>query len=236
MSQKIFVYGPAGHGKTSSLRNLPPARTGVINCDRKPLPLAGWKKNFVTVMNGVGPDLTKSNYIETSKPANVLATLKAWEKREDIDYIAFDTLTHMMSSEFMRTIMDKGFDKFSRLGKDVSDVLDFIRDSKKNIVVMAHNDTVLDADGNKINKMRSFGKLVDEKIEVPSLFTTVLIPQIKRSADKVSYIFKTQSDGNDFAKSPARFGENDTVTHALPYEIVNDIKKVFDLLEAFDNE
>lgn len=238
MAQKVFIYGPSGQGKSSSLRNLPYKETGIINCDRKPLPLAGWKNKFVTVYTTQGgpPDFSKSNYIETSKPDNILKTLKAWETRADLKYIVIDTITHMMSAEFMRTIMDKGFDKFSRLGKDVNDVLDFIRDSSKNIVVMAHNDTAINADGEKINKVRSYGKLVDEKIEIPSLFTTVLIPIIKRSPDKTDYLFKTQSDGSDFAKSPARFGENDTITNALPYEMPNDVKKVFDLLEAFDHE
>ena len=34
---KILVYGPPKHGKTASLRGLPPDNTGIINCDRKEL-------------------------------------------------------------------------------------------------------------------------------------------------------------------------------------------------------
>lgn len=236
MKPKVFVYGPAGHGKSSSLRNLPAERTGIINCDRKGLPLGGSRKRYVTVIENDIPNLMKSNYVETAKPASVLKTLQVWETRKDIDYIIIDTITHMMAYEFMRTIMDKGFEKFSRLGKDVNDVLNAVRDSSKYVAVMAHNDIAFDAEGQKVNKVRSFGKLVDEKIEIPSLFTTVLIPVIKRSPEKTEYLFKTQSDGSDFAKSPAKFGENDAVTHALPFEVPNDLKLVFDLLEKFENE
>ncbi len=236
MKPKVFVYGPSGQGKSSSLRNLPPERTGIINCDRKGLPLAGSRKKFVTVTGNDGlPDLMKSNYVETAKPASVIKTLQVWETRKDIDYIVIDTITHMMSFEFMRTITDKGFDKFSRLGKDVNDVLNLVRDSSKYVAVLAHNDIAFDAEGQKVNKVRAFGKLVDEKIEIPSLFTTVLIPVIKRTPDKTEYLFKTQSDGTDFAKSPAKF-DGDVVTTALPTEVPNDLKLVFDLLEKFENE
>jgi hypothetical protein len=91
-----------------------------------------------------------------------------------------------------------------------------------------------------VNKVRSFGKLLDEKTEMPSMFTTVLVPIIKRGENKVQYLFQTQSDSHNFAKSPARFElneENEMVAiPSLPFEMPNDIKLVFDLLDKFENE
>jgi len=241
---KVFVYGPSGWGKTTSMRNLPPEHTAIINSDRKAIPLGGWKKNFVMVLNDKGiPDLQKSNYVETGDPGNALKALQVWNKRPEIHYIAIDTLTHMMSAEFMRKVMETGFTKFSKFGQDFNWILDFIRDEcNKHIVVYAHNTIEFDNEGKKVNKVRSFGKLIEEKVEIPSVFTTVLVPVIKPTEQKGknTYLFRTQTDGSDFAKSPARFSKNEkgeeSFEPVLPYEMPNDIKAVFDALEKYDNE
>lgn len=77
---------------------------------------------------------------------------------------------------------------------------------------------------------------MDEKTEMPSMFTTVLVPVVKRGPDKVEYKFQTQSDSYTFAKSPARFDEEGNAVPALPFEVPNDVKYVMDLLEKFENE
>jgi len=250
---KIFVYGPSGWGKSASLRNLPPEKTAIVCPDRKALPIAGWRKKYVTVTKSIPdgkggtrlyPDWSKSNYLESGNPKTILDAMTHWEKDPRIEYIALDTITHMMGSEFMRRILDKGFDKFSEMGKATYDILNFVRDAKKNYAIFAHNEVALDAEGNKVNKVRSFGKLLDEKTEMPSMFTTVLVPVVKRGENKVQYMFQTQSDSYTFAKSPARFkiieNEDGTTTEeaipALPFEVPNDLKLVFDLLDKFENE
>lgn len=244
---KVFVYGPSGWGKSASLRNLPSAETAIVNPDRKALPIQGWRKKYVTVTKQIEdkkapggfrnyPDWSKSNYLESGNPKTILDALQNWERDARVKYIVLDTITHLMGSEFMRRILDKGYEKFSEMGKATYDILNFIRDSKKHYAVYAHNEVALDAEGNKVNKVRSFGKLLDEKTEMPSMFTTVLVPLIKRGKDKVEYLFQTQSDSYNFAKSPARFGEDGEAIPALPFEVPNDIKLVFDLLDKFDNE
>ena len=74
----------------------------ALNCDKKELPLKGWRTNYQTVRNGEGKvDFTKSNYIETSSPSNVLTTLHSWNTRSDIKTIVIDTITHMITSDYM---------------------------------------------------------------------------------------------------------------------------------------
>lgn len=244
---KIFVYGPSGWGKTASIRRLPPEKTGFINSDRKePSFLAGWRKNYITVLKEIPdakapggvrrtPDWSKSNYVTTGNPKTVLEAMRAWEVDPRIEYIALDTITHMMGAEFMRRLLEQGYTKFSELGKATYDILNFIRDAKKNYVVFAHNDVVIDAEGNKVNKVRSFGKLLDEKTEMPSMFSCVLTPVVKKGKEGPEFYFQTQSDGHNYAKSPGRFDpETDEFTPILPFEIKNDIKLVFDKLNEFE--
>lgn len=233
---KVLVYGPSGHGKTASLRNLPPTQTGIINCDRKSLPFAGFKRHYVTNTRDDGKiNLETSNYVVTDRAPNIIKTLEEWEKRDDIKYIAIDTFTHMLSASFMRRIMDKGFDKFSEMAKEGHDVIDAIQRSNKNIVVFAHNDVAFDADGNKVNKLRGFGKLLDEKIQIESKFQYVMIPTVQRVNDEVNYVFKTQSDGSDLAKTPGFIQEDGSMTPMFEYYIPNDMLFVFNKIEEYES-
>ena len=239
MAHKILIYGPSGWGKTSSIRNLDPKTTAIINIDRKALPLAKWRENYKTVLDSDGKlDLAKSNYVEPRKPSSVLLTLQAWNKRDDIKTIVVDTITHMMMNQFMSTIMDKGYDKFSKLGSDTHKVLDYIRDmDSKNVIVFAHNDIAYDSDGQKVNKLRSFGKLVDEKVEPFSMFSTVLAMGVRvdpTDKSKREVFFQTQSDGSTMSKSPAYF-DGDSHIPALDYEVPNDVALVLEKLDEFEN-
>ena len=232
---KLLVYGPSGHGKTASMRNLPAEKTGIINCDRKSLPFAGWKNKYVTNLGSDGKvDFSTSNYVVTDRAANVIKTLEEWEKRTDIEYIAIDTFTHILSASFMRRILEKGFDKFSEMAKEGHDVIDAVQRSTKKIVVFAHNDVAFDANGNKVNKLRGFGKLLDEKIQIESKFQYVMIPTVQRSNDEVQYMFQTQSDGTDLAKTPGYVQEDGSMKGLFDFFIPNDVKHIFDEIENYE--
>lgn len=232
---KILVYAPSGHGKSASCRNLDPKTTGYINSDRKDLPFYGWRNNYKKVLLDDGKvDWTKTNYIEPKKTSSVQEAIEQWEKVPHIETIVTDTVTHMMAHDFMRRILEVGYTKYSQMGKQVYDLLDYIRSTKsnKNFVVLAHNELSIDGAGEKVNKIRSFGKLMDEKVEIPSMFTSVLYATVKREGEKSSYQFVTQSDGTTFAKSPAAF-KGDDVINALPLYMPNDVNLAIKRLKAF---
>jgi hypothetical protein len=232
---KILVYGPSGGGKSTSTRNLNHARTGYVNTDRKDLPIYGFENLYKTLRAPDGkPDLKRSNYVEPQQSSSVLTIIKEWELRDDLDNIVIDTITHVMSHDFMRRILEKGYDKFNILGKTIYDILDHIRSTKsnKNFIVLAHNDIVIDGNGDKVNKIRSYGKLMDEKVEMPSMFTTVLYATAKRDGTNTRFIFQTQADGATVSKTPAAF-KGDQVIHPLPPEMPNDLNLVLSRLKDF---
>jgi hypothetical protein len=200
----ILVYGPSGSGKSRAIKNLIPQNTGIISSDMKPLPFKGWKSNYVTVLNdSKKPDLLKSNYIETRKPASVLAVMKTWEKRNDIHTIVWDTMTHVIINRFM-TDPNVDWDFYKILAREIYEILDYTGKMKTDVIIIGHSDTKFDANsGKKIDAIRTIGKLLDEKVDIASLFTTVLTTNIERDSNGVShYYFVTQSDGTSLAKSP----------------------------------
>ncbi len=232
---RILVYGPSGGGKSTSTRNLDPATTGYINTDRKDLPIYNWMNLYKTARLPDGkPDLKKSNYVEPQLSTSILPIIKEWETRPDLKTIVLDTITHVMSHDFMKKILEKGFEKFNILGKTIYDILDHIRSSKsdKDIIVLAHNDIIIDGNGDKVNKIRSYGKLMDEKVEMPSMFTTVVLATAKRDGANISYVFQTRADGSTVSKTPAAF-KGDQVVHPLPAEMPNDLNLVLTKLKDF---
>lgn len=46
MANLIAIVGTSGSGKSTSMRNLNPTETFVINVASKPLPFKGWRTNY----------------------------------------------------------------------------------------------------------------------------------------------------------------------------------------------
>jgi hypothetical protein len=231
----ILVYGPSGSGKSTAIKTLDPSTTGIICSDSKELPFRGWKNKYITVYeekDGVRlPSLQKSNYIQTKKPASVLKTLMAWEERPDIRTIVWDTMTHVIMYRFM-TDPKTDWDFYKELAKEIYAILDYIQRMTKDIIVIGHNDTKLDpATGNKVDAIRTVGKLLDEKIDIPSLFTMVFTTKIVTNAEgKNEYFFENQTNGFSFAKAPD--GMYDSIRIPNDYNFV--LQKIHEYNESND--
>ena len=76
------------------------------------------------------------------------------------------------------------------------------KDKDKLHIFIGHSDIGYDAVGKKVEKVRTIGKLLDDKIDLPSLFTVVLTPEVIRKDKEADYGFVTQSNGVSSAKSP----------------------------------
>lgn len=219
----ILVYGPSGSGKSTASENLDHRSTGIICCDKKPLPFKGWKSKYVTSLNEEGkPILAQSNYVETRKPQSVMKTLRAWNERPEIHTIVWDTMTHVITHRFMTdpaVFGQSGWDFYKTLAREVYQILDYIADMDKDVIVIGHSDLKLDPNtGNKVDGIRTIGRMLDEKVDIPSLFTVVLTTNIERDSDGNShYFFVTQGDGNNFAKSPKGMFEDLKIPNDYQY-------------------
>jgi hypothetical protein len=231
---KILILGKSGTGKTSSLRNLDPKETIIINPDKKSLPLENWRKNYVTIKKEDGTtDLTKSNYFEVSKSAHILKILEASKNNDKIKTIVLDTITHLITSTYMTETIGKDFKAYQSLGLAIYQILDVIRDYPKTIIITAHIDDAFNDMGQRQIDVKSYGKMIKD-MEIPSFFTTVLITDVLIKDSNREYVFRTQSLGNDPVKSPVIFKENNEIVTALPFNIPNDIKYVIKELNKFE--
>ena len=90
----------------------------------------------------------------------------------------------------------KGFDKFTEIGGagfDIAKAASELGENKR-VYVLAH--TTSDEFGN--TRIKTLGKLLDDKIVVEGMFTTVLRTHVENGR----YLFSTQNSGSDTVKSP----------------------------------
>ena len=100
MAELIGIVGNSGSGKSTSLRNLDPESTFIINVAGKPLPIKGFKKNYkALVMN---PDTRKydGNLYNTSDVSKIAQILKMVDKtRPEIKTVIIEDAQYIMAKK-----------------------------------------------------------------------------------------------------------------------------------------
>lgn len=207
MSYATLILGESGTGKTASLRNLNPKNTLLIQPVRKPLPFRA--KNWHEIKaKGDGGNIFVCNDAQK---------IVACMKRAPQDVIVIDDWQYILSSQFMARRNEKSFDKFTDIGGAGYDIVQAASQlaENKRVYVLAH--TATDEMGNV--RIKTLGKLLDEKIVVEGMFTTVLRTFVDPGT---GYFFLTHNNGHDTVKSPmGMFKEN---------QVENDLAAIDDVI------
>ena len=215
MSKVIGIMGESGSGKTSSMRNLDPATTFYIDCDKKGLAWKGWRDQY---------NKDNENYLVTDFAQTVQQTIgliSTKEKYSHIKTVVIDTLNGIMVADEVRRMKEKGYDKWQDLAQCVWQLLDSLYTFREDltIIVICHSQTQKEDDGYTFTRIKTSGKKLD-KLNVESKLTTVLYAICKDG----KYLFKTHAD-NSTAKTPMGAFEKD--------EIDNDIVTVLNALADY---
>lgn len=213
MSKLVGVAGPSGHGKSSSLRNLDPKETLIINIAGKELPFRGSKKMY---------NKQNKNYLEATTAERVVTILKKVSKSmPDIKYVIIDDYQYIVGMEFVDKALEKGYDKFSSMAQHlVEPVKPELHQSLRDdlyVAILTH-DEVVEKDYQRERKMKTAGKLVDQHITLEGFFTTVLFTEIVRKEEDVyEYCFRTRTDGTCNSKSPMGMFEKSRIPNDLSF-------------------
>ena len=196
MSIATMVLGESGTGKSTSMRNLAPSETLLIQTVKKPLPFRSneWK-----------PVADGGNVLVTDDCQRIMSAMQKTRRK----VIVIDDYQYMIANEFMRRTSERGYDKFTEMAlhawqvaKLASELPDDVR-----VYILSHTDTKDDG----TIKAKTIGKLLDEKITLEGLFSIVL----RTGKNDGGYFFRTKNSGSDTVKTPIGLFESETIDNDL---------------------
>ncbi len=197
-----MILGESGTGKSASLRNFKKGEIAYINVTGKPLP---FRNDFGTLVTDRYADI-KTALLGMKAPSAVI-----------------DDAQYLLANEFMRRSGELGYQKFTDMAKNywslIAETITRDMPADKIVYLLSH----IDRDQNGNEKVKTIGKLLDEKITVEGLFTIVL----KTHVEDGKYTFFTQNSGFDTVKSPIGMFPD--------LEIDNDLKLVDNTIREFYN-
>lgn len=228
----IFIVGPSGTGKSTSLRNLDPERTFILNCERKVLPFKGASK------------FKRQKYIDkVGKPLYVNGVKQAVEEKDrgfmyyfqlalldtdDIDYVVIESFTALSEMILMQAKRIKiGYDVYGWYGDVVFDILLQSKNTSKYVIFTGIEDLIMDEAGQQIRRIKVEGQRLKDSVEKEFV---IVLRTIVKTGEKndVQYLFQTNAyHPLDSVKSPMEM---------LPVEMPNDLAEVIKLSEEYYKE
>ena len=204
MAVAVLVLGQSGTGKSYSMKEFNEDEVCLISVQKSLLP---FRKKF-------------KETVVTDDYSKIIETMKATKKK----VIVIDDTQYLMCNEFMRRATEKGYDKFTEIAQNFwSLVVQEVNNLPEDVIVYLLCHTATDENG--VEKMKTIGKLMDEKITPEGLFTIV----IKTVVSDNKYAFVTQNNGKDTVKSPEGMFTTYAINNDLKYvdEKILRVRRVF---------
>lgn len=186
MSIAIMILGESGTGKSTSMRNMSASDTLLIQAIRKPLPFKTEDWKLLNKENIAG------NILVTDQSAQIINYMMK-TKRE---VIVIDDFQYIMANEFMRRSEERGYDKFSDIGRHAWDILNAAASLPEHVrvYIMAHTENT---ETGRI-KAKTIGKMLDDKITIEGMVSIVM----RTAVINENYVFRTRNSGQDTVKTP----------------------------------
>lgn len=205
MGLPVLVIGRSGSGKTYSLKNFKADEVGVISVEKGRLP---FKSDIKVVKIPKSFDEQGQNQSYAALNAAKYAWIMRAIKTAKVKTLVIDDSQYLLANELFDRAYEKGYEKFVQMAVNFRNLIHFVNDTveEDKIVYFLHH-SEMDADGRE--KVKTIGKMLDEKLTVEGCFDIVLYCQ--------DHKFFTQANGQSTAKSPEDMFE---------LEIPNDLKAV----------
>lgn len=210
MAIPVMILGQSGTGKSYSMKNFNEDEICLISVQKSLLP---FRKKF-------------NETILTDSYTEIIDTMKKTTKK----VIVIDDTQYLMSNEFMRRASEKGYDKFTDIALNFWNlVVQEVNNLPSDVIVYLLCHTATDENG--IEKMKTIGKMIDEKITPEGLFTIVL----KTAVSDGQYYFITQNNGKDTVKSPEEMFSTYAINNDLKY-VDEKIRNYYELGDHLTDE
>ena len=215
MAQSVLVIADSGSGKSTSIRDLDPKETFIINIANKPLPFKGWKKNYTAISK----ENQKGNMTPVSSSAGIIkAMMHVNDKMPHIKNLVIDDWQYMSSFEYFDRANEKGYDKFTQIAANLAQVAKLPKDMRDDLYIffLTHSEESTDVNGHRKVKAKTIGKMIDNTLTLEGLFSIVLFGKVvKDENDKLNYVFETVNNGENTCKSPDGMFDDARIENSL---------------------
>jgi hypothetical protein len=258
MGYSALIVGESGSGKSTSLQSMVTDRNDafIINVFDKELPFRNKIKKIILQR----PDgLENENIPDAKIYGKILEAVKGNEdarilvsedsviiknfieyinkERPEIKKIVIDDWQYASASYYMKKANAKGYDKFTKMAKDIWDVGRSAKGLREDLIIylFSHLEEFRDSDNIRRVKAKTLGKMVDNAITLEGMFTTVLYAETEITSEKkVRHYFRTVTSGYDTCKSPVGMFDNEKIPNNL--QLVDDSIRKFYYLSSVNHE
>lgn len=202
MANKALIFGESKTGKSTSIRNLDPSTTFIINVADKAPPFKGWKKCYTPFSSKE----RTGNTVSVSRADHILQVMTIVDKElPNVKTLILEDYQYMSGFEFMARIRETGFQKFNDIANNIlltSQIKP--KEMREDLIIfyLNHEEDKSDEKGVTKIKAKTCGQLIDKLITFEGLFTTVLRSNKRKGEKGIEYFFETQTDGITTAGTP----------------------------------
>lgn len=197
MATLVLIVGDSGSGKTSSIRGFKGGEVSVFSAAQKPLPFRNTGEGRIYYEQISGYDDLKSK-LRMAKNKSIV----------------IDDAQYLMAFEYFSSLNENGFEKYTRMGNNFFTILKIAGQLKSDKIVyfMMH----VDRSDAGMEKAKTLGKLIEDKLTLEGLFTIVLKTIVRdRGNGNQGYFFATVNSGTDRVKTPMGMFEEALIPNNL---------------------
>jgi hypothetical protein len=188
----IAIVGHSGSGKSTSLRNLDPKTTYILDLERKGFPF---------------PKASRFNIVPVENANAFPRMLEKVLKEDNCKTIVVESFTKYVEQvHTLATNSFKGYDIWSFYNRTIRNMLDSIKNDKATIIFTAVDDIVkipqITGGETSHRRVKVQGKVHEGAIEKE--FLMVLFTEVRKNekTEEMEYFFQTNTDGVTSAKTP----------------------------------